>query len=44
MAIHPYQELASEYEGWVANCRPLPDREHEIDQVARRLTRLDNYL
>jgi lysozyme family protein len=36
---HPYQELAAEYESWVANCRPRPEREHEIDQVARGLLR-----
>lgn len=39
---HPYAELKSEYESWVANVRPLPGRVHEIDQVALRLTRQDN--
>lgn len=36
---HPFAELQPEYESWVAHCRPLPEREHEIDSVARRLTR-----
>jgi len=40
---HPYIELKSEYESWVANCKPLPGRLHEIDLVATRLTRT-NYL
>lgn len=37
--MHPYSELAHEYESWVANVHPLPNRVREIDSVARRLTR-----
>lgn len=36
--IHPFSALASEYESWVAHCRPLPERVDEIDHVAHRLT------
>lgn len=38
--VHPFADLQSEYESWVANCRPLPERVAEIDHVARRLTNL----
>ncbi len=36
---HPFTELQAEYESWVAHCKPRPECEHEIDQVARRLLR-----
>lgn len=40
MAAHPFAALAEEYAGWVAHCRPLPERVHEVDFVAHRLTKL----
>ena len=43
---HPFVELATEYESWVAQVVPNPDRLAEIDAVARRLTRpeaLENF-
>lgn len=39
---HPFIELKAEYESWVANIRPLPNRIEEIDHVARRLIRPEN--
>lgn len=41
MALHPYQELRPEYEGYVRAVRPLQSKVALIDQVARRLTRPD---
>lgn len=34
---HPFLALAAEYESWVANVRPCPERALEIDRVARKL-------
>lgn len=39
--IHPYAQLSSEYESWVAHCVSLPGRRSEIDGVAHRLTQPD---
>lgn len=39
MTAHPFEQLRAEYEGWVANCRPLPQKVALIDEVARGLIR-----
>lgn len=40
--IQPFEKLGPEYEKWVANCRPRPEKVSVIDSVARRLTRSES--